>query len=145
MNLLLATPCNLVANDQELGPSLIGVFHDMTIKIHPDIEIPGNALIPKEWAIFSKWMLSSEETRRDYVLVSEVYWPDGTLLHQTKSKSSSPATTALIFIIKHQAFPFGQDGRVRIRLWMENEDKTLVHESIEIFISVRVQKNVVLG
>ena len=144
MKLLLAAPCNLVSIDQQLGHSLIGVFHDIAVKVPPDTEIPANALLPKEWAVFSKWLLSPGEEGEEYFLVSEIYWPDGTMLNQIKVKAPDPNANSITFVLRNQAFPFGQNGKVKILIWIEKEDGEgikLVHESIEILISTKIEKD----
>lgn len=146
MKLLLAAPCNWVSNDPEMGPSLIGVFHDIAVKVVAESEIPSNAVLPKEWAIYCKWELLPEEFGYQYFVVSEIYWPDGTLLSQSKIKSVVPAVNALAFILRNQGFPFGQSGKVKIRLWIEREhdgEIQIVYEPIELFISVRIDKDLV--
>jgi hypothetical protein len=136
----------MAINDPDIGHSLIGVFHDISIKVPPESEIPTSALLPKEWAIFSKWAIVPEEEGRNYFLVSEVYWPNGDLLNQTKTKSATSTGTSIAFIHRHQGFPFGQNGNIKIRLWIEEENGEaieVVHEPVELSISVRLDMDLV--
>jgi hypothetical protein len=148
MKLLLAAPCNLVSNDPELGHSLIGVFHDIMVRVIPGAEIPNNAVLPKEWAIFSKWSLDPGEEGRNHFLVTEIYWPDGSKLSETRIKSLAPGVSPSIsFIVRSQGFPFGQAGKIKINLRVEEEDGTdikIAHEAVEIEILVRIEKDLAL-
>ena len=65
MKLLIASPCQMVITDKEglAGHSLIGVFHNFKIRVPEKAEVPSNALLPKEWTIFSKWSLDPPESK----------------------------------------------------------------------------------
>lgn len=141
MKLLLAAPCNVVLNDPDLGHSLIGVFHDIRVNVLPGSEVPADAMLPREWAIFSKWALEPHEVNREYTQVTELYWPDGKLVGRNSSALQASGT-AMSFISRNTAFPFGQNGNVRILFWME-ESGEAVSEGVEILISVNTQKNLV--
>lgn len=150
MKLLLVAPCNWVLSDPEVGHSLIGVFHDITVKLPPGTEIPDYALLPREWAIFSKWELAPEEQGRNFFLVTEVYWPDGTKLNEAKIKApaSIAGVPAISFIMRNQGFPFGQNGKLKIKLRVEEDDGAdvkIVHETVEIEISVQTRKDLSLA
>jgi hypothetical protein len=115
MKLLLAAPCNLVLQDPEVGHSLIGVFHESKIQIpHDAPEVPSNAMVPREWSIFSKFGLDPDDEGKNYSLKIDVFWPDGSILISHTVNAARPTNNGMAFIAKLQAFPMGQQGIVRI-------------------------------
>jgi hypothetical protein len=146
MRLLLATPCQHVITDAEnsMGHSLIAVFHDVGIRVPPETVIPSNALLPKEWAVFSKWQADSEEeAKRNYSLVFEAFWPDGTPLAKQELASKPLVERKTAFIFRNTGFPMGQDGNVRVVLSLRS-DGVPAHGPVELNISVRLQRDLVV-
>jgi hypothetical protein len=140
MKLLFATVCNLVLNDPEWGHSLIGVFDTIKIQVPAEAEFPPNALLPREWAVFSKWQLETEETERNYALICEITLPDGTPFGKYNLTAPKPTENQTIaFIVRSSGLPMGQNGRIRIALHLE-EDNKIVSESVEVSIGVLVEK-----
>jgi hypothetical protein len=144
MRLLLATPCQLVIQDSEsqLGHSLIAVFHNVGIRVPPENEVPSNALLPKEWAVFSKWAMSPEEATKQYSLHFEAYWPDGTLLVSQDVISRPIVGKDIAFIIRNSGFPIGQNGIVRIVLSLFG-DGALVHDPVSLEVEVTLTRDLV--
>jgi hypothetical protein len=141
MNLLLAAPCQLALQDPVSGHSLIGVFHEIKIQVSEDApEVPRNAMVPREWAVFSKFALAPEEEGRDYSLLTEVFWPDGTPLASLTVEAAQPTKNGLSFIARLQAFPMGQPGIVRIRTSLRSGEN-LVWGPTDLEILVIVEKS----
>jgi hypothetical protein len=139
MKLLLATACQVVINDPEFSHSLISVFHEIRFGISSSIDLPPNALIPREWSVFSKWELTDEESTGDIAQTCEMYWPDGALLSRTKLVAAKPVQRALAFNVRSQGFPVGQSGKLKIVLWIEDGEKQLSTKE-ELFVYVRVDR-----
>jgi hypothetical protein len=140
MKLLLAAPCNLALQDPEVGHSLIGVFHEIKIQIPLDAaEIPSNAMIPREWSIFSKFSLDPEEEGKDYTLKTDVFWPDGTILISHALDAKQPTKDGVAFIAKLQAFPMGQQGIVRINESLTSEGK-VVFGPIKLEVKIEIER-----
>ena len=142
MQLLIASPCQMVLTDKEsgYGHSLIAVFHDFTIRIPESAEVPINALLPKEWAIFSKWRIEASEEGKVIKLLCEAFWPNGDVLFKTETIASEIMHNQTAFVIRNLGFPMGQDGLVKVVLSIFVADE-LAHEPVEIEINVRVQKD----
>jgi len=139
MKLLLAATCQLVLNDPDYSHSLIGVFHEIRFGIAASEDPPVNALIPREWAVFSKWELAPEEVVGDPVQVCEVYWPDGSVLNRNSLASAKPIQSTTAFMLRNHAFPIGQSGKLRIVLWIE-DGGAIISAKEEVFVDVRVDK-----
>lgn len=145
MKLLLATPANMVLDDATSGHSLIGVFHEIKIQISTDApEVPSNAMIPKDWALFLKFGLDPEEEGKDYSLAIELYWPDGTSFGSHIVKAAQPTRNGLTFIVKLQAFPMGQSGNIRAVSTLRSADE-IVCGPIETEIKVTVDRSLSSG
>jgi hypothetical protein len=142
MKLLMASPCQTVLIDAELGHSLIAVFHHIAMKVPAEAEIPPNALIPREWAIFSKWQVEPEDTGQNFIQVSQVFWPDGTLLVENRVNAVPRSDRYMAFVVKNQAFPIGQNGEIKIVLWIESEGEKIV-PTVELALVLQVTKDLV--
>jgi hypothetical protein len=141
MKLLLTAPCILVLQDAEAGHSLIGVFHEIKIQISHDApEIPSNAMLPKEWSIFSKFGLDPDEDGKNYTLKTDVFWPDGNILVSHALDAKQPTKNGLAFIAKLQAFPMGQQGIVRISESLTSEGK-VVFGPIELEVKIVIERS----
>src|ERR1035438_9786942 len=109
MRLLLVTPCQLAIQDPVSGQSLIAVFHDIKIKIAENApELPPNAIIPKEWSIFSKFTMEPDEEGKDYSLNTNIYWPNGEQFVSQAMDAAQPTKNGMAFIVKMEMFPIGQ-------------------------------------
>jgi hypothetical protein len=129
----------MAMNDPDVGHSLIGVFHEILIQISHDAEPPSNAMIPKEWAIFSKFSLDLEEEGKEYSLVTDIFWPDGSLLLSQTLNAIQPTKNGMAFITRLQAFPMGQQGKVRIKETLTSEGRA-IWGPMELEVVVRVDK-----
>jgi hypothetical protein len=135
MKLLVFTPCNSALQDPILGSSLIAIFHGITFKVPPGTELPSNAVIPKDWAIFSKWGLEPEEYGKEYTSKIEIYWPDGTEFVKASLVSQQPTRDGMAFISRMTGFPVGQDGEIRVVQLLESGGE-IIYGPTELIIKV---------
>jgi len=140
MNNILFAPCQLVIQDAELGHSLIAVFHEIKMQFPPGTEIPSNAVIPRDWAIFTKWEMSSDEEGKDYVSNTDIFWPDGSMFATFSLHAKPPVATGMAFIVRLQGFPMGQAGLIRITNRVMNGE-VLVAGPIERSIRIHREFN----
>ncbi len=138
MKNLVHTPCQLVLRDAEYGHSLVAVFHELRLQFPPETVIPPNAVIPREWSVFSKWELEEDEEGKDYTSATEIFWPDGTPFLKTELKASPPVSNGMAFIFRFGVFPMGQIGTIRISNTL-SEGGRLVSGPIETAIRLRHQ------
>ena len=140
MKVLLAAPCNLVLEDKISGHSLIGVFHEIRIQIPADApDIPVNAMIPREWALFAKFGLEAEEEGLPYSLTVDFRWPDGTPFASHTVQAEQPTKNGMAFITRLQAFPMGQNGIIKSTATLNSGDN-IVCGPIETEIKVIVER-----
>jgi hypothetical protein len=142
MKLLIFTPCEKVLQDVRSGQSLVNIFHEIKVQLPPNSEFPNDAVLPKEWAIFSKWAMDSEEEEREYESDVRIYWPNGKLWAEQTLQAAQPTKSHLIFMVQFQGFPFGQSGRLRVINSLRS-DGVLVGNS-ELAITVSVSKDMVI-
>jgi hypothetical protein len=135
MKLLIYTACDRVLQDPVHGASLITVFHGLAFKVQEGIELPPNAVMPKEWAVFTKWGLEREEVGKQYVSKLEIYWPDGTEFIKFSLEALQPIRDGLMFISRITGFPVGQTGNLRILQTLESEG-SIVFGPEELIIKV---------
>jgi hypothetical protein len=141
MKLLLAALCDRVLNDPDYGHSLIAVFHAIRIQIVQDAPgLPSNAVLPKEWAIFAKYGLESNEEGKDYSITGEIFWPDGSLFGTLTVAAAQPSKDGMAFILKVNGFPMGQNGTIRVLLTLSSSGKT-VFGPTELIAKVNVERN----
>lgn len=141
MRLLLTAPCQMALQDPEAGHSLIAIFHEIKINVSLDAPaFPSEALLPKEWAVFSKFGLNTDEEGKDYTLTTEIFWPDGRPLMRHVLPAAQPTKDGMAFITRMQGFPMGQNGLVRITQILSSDGKTVLGP-VESEIRVTVERS----
>jgi len=143
MKNLIHTPCQLAIRDDASGHSLIAIFHELKLQFPPGTEIPSNAVIARDWALFSKWEMDEEEEGRDYISTTEIFWPDGTLFSRSELKASTPVANGMAFIVRVNGFPMGQTGTIRISSIL-SENGNLIAGPIETAIRLHHQFDLLL-
>jgi hypothetical protein len=131
----MLTPCTNVLIDMQYGASLISIFHGITFTLPEGTERPTNAVMPKEWAIYSKWNLEPEEYGKNYTSNIKIYWPDGTLFSEATLDAVQPTKDGMAFINRMNGFPVGQDGKLRILQTLESDGITIAR-SEEITLAI---------
>jgi hypothetical protein len=141
MKLLLASPCQIVIQDKEAGGhSLIGIFHHFKIRVPETADIPANALLPREWAIFSKWSFEPSETEKKIKLVAEAFWPNDEPLFRAELVAAEISDNQSAFIIRNGGFPMGQNGLIKIILSIFVDDE-LAHDPVVLSVRMELVKD----
>jgi hypothetical protein len=126
-------------------PSLIGLFSKIiavaSFTTGSEIqEIPHNAVVPKDWAIFSQWDIEPGDEKRQFVICTQIFYPDESpfgptskipLKIEAKAKSQN--------VIRISGFPIGQAGFYKVRTWIEENDREVL-SPIEFKIELEFQK-----
>jgi hypothetical protein len=126
-------------------PSLIGLFSKMiaftSFAAGSEIQrIPHDAVIPKEWAVFSQWDHEPGDENKKYVICTQLYYPDKSPFGPTnKVPLKIEAKARSQNVIRITGFPIGQAGFYKVRTWIEEEDQEVVGP-IEFEIELVVQK-----
>jgi hypothetical protein len=140
MKLLLVAPCQLALQDPTQGHSLIGVFHEIKIQIPSNApELPNNAIVPREWAIFSKFELDPDEEGKNYSMTTQFYWPDGSEFANQVLVAAQPTKNGMAFISRFQGFPMGQNGTLKVIATLRRDDEVVCGPT-EVGIKVIVEK-----
>jgi len=140
MKVLLVTACERIINDPEAGACLIALFHDIKIQVQKDAEIPRNAVVPQQWSVFVKFGLEPHEEGKDYTLITDILWPDGTsFVTGYELRANQPTKDGMTFNLRNAGFPMGQIGKVVVRFKLIGDGKD-VCEPFEISVNVRQEK-----
>jgi len=136
MKLKTILACDRVIDEVGAGPTLVTTFQQITIAIPNRQPVPVDALLPKTWAIYTVWALEDQENNREYTQICEMLWPDGSQFFLAQLTSSAEnANQFLTFTGKVSGFPIGQEGRLIIRVWMEEHGER-VADPEETWLSV---------
>jgi hypothetical protein len=138
---LISTPGEPSLPDESgAGPaSLISLFSKLLVAAAAAGEaasIPTNAIIPKEWAIYTEWDVEPGDENRSYVLNAHVLFPDGTPFGEpAKIQINVTPNRRSQVIVRCPAFPIGQVGMYTARVWIE-ENQQRVGEHIDLKVEV---------
>lgn len=135
----LATICEKVIVSQTSTPSLINIFTKLTFAVPAAVEIPRNAVAPKDWAIFSSWDTELGDERREYLICVNVLYPDQSPwgdVNRIKVDILEGGKTAQV-VTQMVGFPIGQVGTYTVRVWIE-ENQRVVVTPIELKTEVEI-------
>jgi hypothetical protein len=138
-NLYIFVVCEKVIVDKSEVASLISLFTTMSVAKplgSPPREIPTNAVVPKEWAVFSSWDWDDADDGREYTQRIEVLFPDHTLFVKLEQKLLMISRRRIQTIAPISGFPIGQQGFYTVRLWLEL-DGVSICEPRPIIIEVK--------
>jgi len=97
--------------------------------------IPANAVMPREWFVFSMWMPSIEDAGKSFEQVIEIYWPnsdkftEGRLPFKADEKASYNSIQML-------GFPIGQVGNIKIQTWLEYQGSRIT-DTFDYCVSIK--------
>lgn len=132
--------CEKVILSKDNVASLIGLFSKIVFTVPGGIEIPKNAVSPKEWAVFSIWDPDPGDENRHYVLCTQVLYPDKSQFGEViKSKINIEPNARAQMIMQFPGFPVGQLGDYTVTTWVE-ENETRVVGPIEFKVGVEARK-----
>jgi len=126
-HLHIFSTCEKVIIDQAGSPSLIALFNIVVASGEKGVAIPSNAVVPKEWCIFTAWDSESTDVGKEYSQFVEILWPDKSVFTEKREfKFVFQATKRQQVRIQLQAFPVGQQGKYTIRMWLEHKGSVVV-------------------
>jgi len=136
-HLSIFAACEKVIIDQAGVASLITLFGKITISLPPEaLEMPPNAVTPREWTIYSLWEWDPEDQGKRFSQHLEIRWPNGTVLVEKRDELVRVADRRSTQIVSPIAgFPIGEPGMISIHLRLE-QDETPVFEAAPIHIEV---------
>ena len=125
--LYIFAACEKVVIDQAGTASLISLFNKITGTLPPDSKLPADAVVPKEWAIFTSWTSEPGDEGKEYVQCIQILYPDGAVFKESKDskfKMESEIKRSQVNI-QVPVFPVGQAGPYTVRMWLEREGVAL--------------------
>jgi hypothetical protein len=132
--------CEKVILDASGTPSLIALFNEMKAVIPSDVELPSNAVGPKDWAIFSTYEWEDTDEGKEYRQFIEIVYPDGKLFTPPQEnkfvmqRDKRQQSTAQL-----SGFPLGQQGLYTVRLWLQHGDAIIIGP-LETHIKMRHER-----
>jgi hypothetical protein len=137
---ILEMPSNFDPPDSAGVASLIGLFSKMIAISIEDQVIPANAVIPKEWAIFSAWDIESDDAGKKYNICTQILYPDGSPFGETsKIPLKLEINKRSQNVVKISGFPVGQLGFYSVQTWIE-EKGMRIYGPIEFKIEFEIRK-----
>lgn len=126
----------IIANDGV--PSLIGLFSKIILNPLAGAEIPKNAVSPYRWFVFSIWDTEPGDEQKQYVLCTQMLYPDGTqfadvVRHNMPIEPEKKCQMLVQFV----GFPIGQTGEYTVLTWIEESGRK-VFGPIDFKLSVDV-------
>lgn len=131
--------CEKVILDKNEVPSLIAVFNKLTAVVNG--EVPANAVIPKEWCIFTSWLIEPTDVSKQYTQAYRVVYPNGEQFGEPVRITLQilPGKRHSQTIANSQGLPIGQNGLYTVESWLEEGDKK-VGDTISLQFEIEVQK-----
>jgi hypothetical protein len=130
--------CEKVIVAKDDVASLIGLFSKLIVTAPAGIEIPPNAATPKEWAVFSIWDPEPGDEHREYMLCTQILYPDKSQFGQiTKARIKIEPNKRFQMTIQINGFPIGQIGKYTVRIWVEENQRT-VFDPIEFGLELEI-------
>jgi len=132
--------CEKVIISADGVASLISLFSKMIITPPAGIEIPKNAVAPKEWSVFSLWDTDPGDELKEHTLCTQVLYPDGTpFMDANKTKMNIELNKWSQAYVQILGFPLGQLGKYTVRTWVE-ENQQRVSGPFEFKIELEVSR-----
>jgi hypothetical protein len=135
--------CEKVIIDKKNAHSLIDVMTNAEIQTvmgqNVDVEqakMPSNAVIPKDWYIFSIWQQSREEIGKTFEQVVQVYWPNDDKFTEGRLLFKPVDDKAQYNSVRMLGFPAGQDGKIKVLTWIEHE-KDRITDVFDYYVTIR--------
>src|SRR5262249_26281326 len=82
-------------------------------------QIPQNAVLPKEWYIFSAWEPLQDEMGAQFEQVFQIFWPNGEKFSEARSVFKV-SDSWQYNTLQLMGFPVGQEGNLRVVTWIDN-------------------------
>lgn len=115
--------CEKVIIAKDDVASLISLFSKIILHLPAGTEIPKNAVAPSQWAVFSIWDIEPGDENREYVLCTQMLYPDGTQFADiVKQNMPIQAGKRCQMIAQFVGFPIGQSGDYTVRTWIEEKE-----------------------
>lgn len=139
LTLKLGTVCEKVIIDANGVASIIGLFSSLSINVVPGMELPANAVAPKEWAAYCLWECTEDEAGREFNQIFEVTSPSVAIGAQTINFTPQMGRLRQNVIANSQGVPVGVPGTIRVTTRVEHAGRTVVEPLEFSFEVVHVQ------
>jgi hypothetical protein len=122
--LYIFVTCEKAITDSEGLSSLIALFNELTVFIPEGATPPPpNAVVAKDWAIFSSWEMEPEDEGKEFREFFQVLYPNDTPFAQEISfpfrAVAGKKYNQVIALSK--GFPIGQQGRYAVQMRLEQD------------------------
>jgi hypothetical protein len=142
MKLLALCACDKVIIDKNGAHSLVTLLLKVDVFLPAQVqgqqvaqEIPQNAVIPKEWFIFTMWVPDDEDTGKSFEEAYQIFWPNGEKFgeHRIPFKFEDGVQQISFAML---GFPIGQVGNLKIITWVEQNGRPVTSPA-EYLILIR--------
>jgi len=89
--------------------------------------IPANAVVPKDWAIYSSWDNEIGDEQKEYIICTQIFYPDKSPFGVAgKNPLRIEPNKRSQNIVRLNGLPIGQTGLYTVRTWIEENEQTVV-------------------
>ncbi|HTQ95794.1 MAG TPA: hypothetical protein VMH89_03260 [Candidatus Acidoferrum sp.] len=137
--LALITVCDRVIIDEVGVASLIGLFNRIMPVIPPGVEVPSNAIAPKEWALFAIWEYEPGDENREFTMTYAVRFPDGSMFNESQVNFRLDQNRNQQIRVPFVGFPIGQLGLYQVHIRLLAGD-VIIQEPRPLTIELQIQQ-----
>lgn len=134
----LCVACEKVIIANDTVPSLIAIFSKVIVVVPAGAEIPKNAVSPYRWVVFSIWDAEAGDEQKQYVLCTQIRYPDGTQFADVvRNNMPVERDKRCQMLVQFVGFPVGQVGQYTVLTWIEESERK-VFDPIDLKLSVEL-------
>jgi hypothetical protein len=129
--------CNEVLLDDYNNPSLISVFIALEAKHKKDEEIDPRSMAPRPWTVFTMWLAEDKtDLGKKYTQKLVIETPDGREFGDN-TEDFTMVKEAHTIRTKVAGFPVGVEGKVLMKVWIEDAMGTRITKIRKSRINVK--------
>jgi hypothetical protein len=117
--LAVLVACSQVLFDEQLAPSLIGVFTALDVMPPPNEDILPNAMTVKQWVVCTMWLAEDEDLGKTFVQKLKVIAPNGMTFGEAAEEFKMDKRSHTLHI-NVAALPVGLEGSIFVEVWLES-------------------------
>jgi hypothetical protein len=124
----ICVACEKVIIGQDGVASLIGLFSKIIFSPNAEnIEIPSNAVAPKQWSVFSSWDIDPGDENKEWFFCLRMSYPNGNQFGETfRIMIKVEANKRCQVNAEIAGFPIGDAGPYTVSCWIEESGKIAV-------------------
>ncbi len=103
---------------------------------NPDVTLPRDAVVSKEWSLNAMWHVPTEQIGESFLQVFQISWPDGREFAQQAVPFQPTGTIATIYA-QINAMPVGLTGSLGVRAWVTDTEGKVLTDKADYWIDIQ--------